>query len=387
MAVIGIDVTALVTSASGGIGVSQWAIMRALARAGSGHEFIMYSTATPLVPFSTQPVYLKWPLRKGKGLTTASNILWMQTGVNRLLKHDAVDLFWSPRHLLPFRAHGVATVATIQDFWHLHYPEQQPLLNRTLNKTLISLIMKRADRLITTSQFVADDAIGHYGVPAERIAVVPLGVDPDVFRRLDGELIARVLDRYRVPGRFLLALDVHNPRKNFAAVLAAFAQLPDDLRSSLHLIGLGKPRATAGPVAPREVAEQLGISDRVLLPGDAPLEDLIALYNAAEALVYPSVYEGFGMPVLEAMACGCPVITAATSSLPEAAGGAALLVDPTDAQAIATAVTRLATDPALRQELVDLGAAHAGALSWDATAAGMLAVFDQVLAARAGDRS
>ncbi|MDO8848057.1 MAG: glycosyltransferase family 1 protein [Coriobacteriia bacterium] len=387
MATIGIDVTALATSASGGIGASQWATMRALARAGSEHRFIMYSTATPVVPFTEQPLYLKWPLRLGSGSSARSNIVWMQTGVNRMLAADHVDLFWSPRHLLPFRARGVATVATVQDFWHLHHPEQQPLANRTMNRLLISRILKRADHIVTTSQAVAEDAFAHYHVSRGRLTVVPLGVDAEVFRRMRGEEVGRVLERYGVPGRFLLALDVYNPRKNFSAVLEAFARLPRDLRSSLHLIGLGRRRASAEATSPAALAEQLDIGDRLVLAGDAPLEELVALYNGAEALLYPSVYEGFGMPVLEAMACGCPVITSDRSSLPEVAGGAALLTDPTDPDALAEAIVTIARDAALRGLLVQRGGQRAASLTWDATAAGMLAVFDRVLAARAGTGS
>jgi alpha-1,3-rhamnosyl/mannosyltransferase len=131
-----------------------------------------------------------------------------------------------------------------------------------------------------------------------------------------------------------------------------------------------------------ELAGQLGIGDRLVLPGDAPLEDLVALYCGAEAFLYPSVYEGFGMPVLEAMACGCPVITSDRSSLPEVAGGAALLVDPASADAIRGAITEIARNATLRGQLVQLGGQRAAALTWDATAEGMLRVFDRVLAAR-----
>lgn len=381
MATIGIDVTALTTSASGGIGASQWATMRALARAGSEHRFIMYSTGTPLVPFTDKPVFLKWPTRLGTGPTARSNILWMQTGVNRMLAADGVELFWSPRHLLPFRARGVATVATVQDFWHLHFPEQQPPVNRTLNRLLIGRILRHADRIVTTSQAVADDALGHYRVARNRLSVVPLGVDPAVFYPLPGEEVARVLQRY-VPGAYFLALDVHNPRKNFAAVLEAFALLPGDLRRSRHLIALGKPRASAESASPRALAERLGIADRVVFAGDAPVDDLVALYCGADALLYPSVYEGFGMPVLEAMACGCPVITANLSSLPEVAGDAAVLVDPGSAEALSAAIQTIAGDAVYRGQLVQRGFQRAATLTWDATAAGMLAVFDEVLAAR-----
>lgn len=382
VATIGIDVTALAVRASGGIGASQYATMRALAALDADHRYIMYAATPPVIPFTAEPLDLPWELRLGTGVTTRSNILWMQTGINRMLREDQVDLVWSPRHLLPLRARGVALVATIQDFWHLHYPEQQPLANRTLNRLLIEQILRRADHLVTTSAATARDATEHYGVSAERLSVVPLGVDRAQFHPVGAESAAPVLERLGITGPFLLAMDVFNPRKNFGALLQAFALLPVERRDGLQVVGLGRPRRTAGNAAPTAQAARLGLAERLVLPGDVSFNDLLALYSSATAFVYPSVYEGFGMPVLEAMACGCPVITATTSSLPGVAGDAALLVDPASPTAIAAATCRLLAEGDLRARLADAGARRAAELTWDATARGMLAVFDRVLADR-----
>ena len=181
MATIGIDVTALSTPASGGIGTSQYRTMRALAEIESAHRFVMYAAKPPVIPFSDTPLDLPWELRLGEGPMTRSNILWMQTGINRLLVADSVEAFWSPRHLLPFRARGVATIATVQDLWHRHFPEQQPLLNRTFNSMLIERIIKTADRIVTTSQATADDVVKFSHADVGHIDVVPLGVDTSEF--------------------------------------------------------------------------------------------------------------------------------------------------------------------------------------------------------------
>lgn len=385
MATIGIDVTALSTSASGGIGASQYETMRALERAGSRHRFIMYAAVPPVVPFTDIPLDLGWQLRLGSGLTARSNIVWMQTGINRMLAEDGVDLFWSPRHLLPFRARGTAMVATIQDFWHLHYPEQQPLWNRTMNRLLIERILRVADHVVTTSRATAEDASRFYGIRSDRMTIVPLGVDGSVFTAASQQTIHSALDRLGIHAPFVLAMDVYNPRKNFATVLQAVSLLAE-AHGDLQVVGLGRRRDTASDADPAGIAERLGIESRVILPGDVPLADLIALYSGAAAFVYPSVFEGFGMPVLEAMACGCPVITSDRSSLPEVAGDAALLVDPTDARAAAHAIGRVLADGTATGELISKGRARAASFSWDATALGMLDVFDRVLSSRPARR-
>lgn len=377
MATIGIDVTALATASSGGIGTSQYAIMRALDALGSEHRFIMYAASTPVVPFSGQPLDLEWPLRLGSGLAARSNIVWMQTGVNRLLAEDSVDVFWSPRHVLPFRAHAIATVATIQDFWHLHFPEQQPFLNRTANRVLIKRIARRADHLVATSACAADDATGFYGVSRDSVTVVPLGVDSTVFKTAAPGAVDDVLDRHDVGRSYVLAMDIFNLRKNFRAILEGVSRLPEALRSSLAIVALGQPRATATQYDPGAIAASLGIAHNLRILGDVALEDLIALYSGAAAFVYPSVYEGFGMPVLEAMACGCPVITSNVSSLPEVAGDAALLVSPSASDEIAAALRRLLTDSPERERLVRLGFERAGLFTWEKTARSMLEVFEQ----------
>ena len=384
MAIIGIDATALSTPACGGIGTSQYQTMRALAELDTPHRFVLYAARPPLVPFSGRPLDLPWPVRLGTGPAARSNILWMQTGVNRLLAADHVDVFWGPRHLLPLRARGVKRVATVNDFWERIHPEQQAWPNRTVNRWLIPRVMAAADLVVVPSAATARDAQALYAVPRGRLLVVPLGVDATVFRPTSQERSAADLPRLGVEPPYVLSLDVFNPRKNFAAVLEAVARLPQGTRRPLTVVGVGRPRRTAAAADPAKKAEALGLRPRVRLLGDVSAEDLVALYSGALAFVYPSHYEGFGMPVLEAMACGCPVITADRSSLPEVAGGAALLVDPSRPDELARAMAVLATDDKERARLAAAGSARAAGFTWRRTAEGMLAAFEQALAARAG---
>ncbi|NTW28721.1 MAG: glycosyltransferase family 4 protein [Coriobacteriia bacterium] len=379
MATIGIDVTALSASASGGIGTSQYRIMQALAEIETPHRFLMYAAKPPMIPFTNEPLDLPWELRLGLGLTTRSNILWMQTGVNRLLAEDGVDLFWSPRHLLPLRAGRMAMVASIQDFWHRYYPGQQPWLNRTLNRELFRRVIARADRIVAISNATAEDVVRFHGIPRERVDVVHLGVDTEMFHPMPAAARSATLADCGIERPYVLSLDVFNPRKNFSAVLKAVALMSLGEREGFEVVGIGRRRKTATQDDPIALAEELGLQHSVCILDDVRQEDLVALYSGALALVYPSVYEGFGMPVLEAMACGCPVVTSDRSSLPEVAGASALLVDPDSAEEIAGTLRRLTTDAELRAQLSAAGAARAAAFSWRKTAEGMLASFEHAL--------
>lgn len=382
MATIGIDVTALSSASPGGIGTSLYRTMRALAQLATGHRFIMYAAKPPVTPFGGEPLDVDWELRLGSGLTTRSNIVWMQTGVNRLLAKDGVDIFWSPRHLLPFRAH-CAKVATIQDFWHRYHPEQQPLANRIANRQLIARVVADADRIVTASRATAADVMRFHDTPAEKIDVVPLGVDPAEFAPAPRERVAAARIKFGLEKPYVLSLDVYNPRKNFSATLHGLALLPERLREQFDVVALGRPRKTASEIDPFAKAVALGVRKQMHFLGDVSPDELVALYSGATALVYPSIYEGFGMPILEAMACGCPVIAGDRSSLPEVAGTAALLVDPDAPTSLAAALTRIFTEPTLREALSKAGAVRAAGFTWEATARGMLASFERALASHA----
>jgi glycosyltransferase involved in cell wall biosynthesis len=306
----------------------------------------------------------------------------MQTGVNRLLADDHVEVFWGPRHLLPFRACGVATVATVHDFWDRYHPSQQPWLNRRVNRLLIARVIAHADVVVAPSDATARDVTRFVGVVPGGVRVVPWGVDPMVFRPLPAEQVAGVLARLGINSPYLLSLDVFNPRKNFFAVLEGVAKLPESTRKALTVVGVSGRRRTAPACDFPARAAALGLHERLRLIGDVAPEDLVALYSGALALVYPSVYEGFGMPVLEAMACGCPVITSDRSSLPEVAGDAALLIDPTSPEQIARAISLVATDGGERARLAVAGSAWVEGFTWRRTAEEMMAAFEQALASR-----
>jgi glycosyltransferase involved in cell wall biosynthesis len=226
-----------------------------------------------------------------------------------------------------------------------------------------------AVRLLVPSAATARDLVELYGVEPERVAVIPLGVEPPA--EPDRAGARRLLGDLGVRGPFLLAVGTLEPRKNLPRLLAAFGEVTDELPDH-HLV-------VVGPVGWGPALRPTWESVRVKLAGPVGDATLHALYQAADGLAYPSLYEGFGLPVLEAMAHGVPVLTSDRSSLPEVAGDAALLVDPVDRGAIAKGLVRLVGDGALRRRLAAAGRRRAAGFSWPATAAATWAAYRQAL--------
>ena len=347
---LGIDITSLQIASSSGIGVATYETIRALSQQ-AGIEIVLYGRSAPVVPFSETPVDLGLELRLGSGLVSrAGNIAWLQYGVGPMLVGDGIDVFWGTRHVLPRNAKDVALVATLYDFWYARFPRQQPIANRTLNGMVMRDLMRDGDVFAAISDDTAHDARALFPKSAEKVRTVYMGVDQTEYAPVDDSEIARVRERLGIHGPFVLALDVHNPRKNFSAMLEAAAQM-SDTTEPFKIVAVGKTRGAARDLGVQRHAEQLGLSSRVHFVGDVPQSDLLALYTGCAAFVYPSIYEGFGMPVLEAMACGAPVICSSTSSLPEVAGDAALSVDPTSPEQLAAALVRVLCNESEAQRL------------------------------------
>ncbi len=377
---LGVDITPLQVRSPGGIGVATYETLRALAAHG-GIDIVMYGRSAPVVPFSDRPADLGLPLRTGSGpLSRGGNIAWLRFGVGSMLAADGIDVFWGTRHVLPRRVRGVRLVATLHDFWYAHHPEQQPFINRALNRAVIRAAMRDGDAFTADSDATANEARALFPGAADRIRTVHLGVDATEFQPADPAAVAGARAELGVDGPFVLALDVHNPRKNFAAVLDAMAA-PGGAFPPLRVVATGTPRSTAMGADIAARVERLGLTSRVVFVGDVPLERLRALYTACAAFVYPSTYEGFGMPILEAMACGAPVVCANVFSLPEVAGDAALSFDPASVSDLAGAVARVVNDVAVAERLRELGRRRVAEFSWERTAEGMRRTFEDVLAA------
>ncbi len=275
-----------------------------------------------------------------------------------------VDIFHAPNFLLP-PVRRAKTLLTIHDLAFMVRPQYAfPDLRRFLEKAAPRSIA-RADHILADSEASRQDAIRLFGLEPQRVTVVGAGVEPR-FRPLPPEETAAVRGKYGLDGPFVLSVSTIEPRKNFDGLVRAFAQARREARFPHHLVIAGGKGWLYEPVF--RAVEEENAGDIVHFLGFVPDEDLPALYNLAELFAFPSHYEGFGLPVLEALACGTAVICTDVSSLPEIAGDAALLIPADDHDALVVGLLRLLTDADARDELAARGPARAAHFTWDAAA-------------------
>jgi glycosyltransferase involved in cell wall biosynthesis len=293
-----------------------------------------------------------------------------------------IDLFHSPDFTLPPVRRGTRTLLTVHDLSFIRDPESAtPVLRHYLN-AVVPRSVARADHVLADSQATRADLVELYRTPAEKISVLYSGVHESFRPVTDPATLAAVRARYGLgDAPFVLAVGTLQPRKNYVRLIQAFAAISNlqPLTSNLHLVIAGGKGWRYDAIFAE--VEKLGLRDRVLFPGFVADADLPALYSAARVLAYPSIYEGFGLPMLEAMACGTPVVTSTASCMPEVAGDAALLVPPTDVDALAAALDRALTDEALRADLIAKGRARARQFSWAKSAQQLLGIYHAVCAA------
>lgn len=281
-----------------------------------------------------------------------------------------VDLFHSPDFTLPPMRSGTKSIVTIHDLSFLRLPH---CFERALLEYLTSNVpraVQRADWVLADSENTRQDVIELLGVAEERVTVLYPGVEPR-FRSIDdAQLLSSIQEKYVLPPRFILSLGTIQPRKNYAGLIRAFARLSMD---DLSLVIVGGRGWLYEDIFSQ--VQALGLEGRVFFPGFVDDADLPAVYNLAEAFALPSLYEGFGIPPLEAMACGTPVVVADNSSLPEVVGDAGLLVDVHDTESLAEALACLVQDTALRQTLVERGLVRARRFTWPGAARTLLETY------------
>jgi glycosyltransferase involved in cell wall biosynthesis len=295
-----------------------------------------------------------------------------RVGFNRLVP-DA-ELFHATEHLLmPLR--GVPTVLTVHDLIFHLFPEHHKPLNYWYLNLALPLYCRRATAIIAVSEASKRDLVRCWGLEPARITVVHEAADPR-FRPASSEAIAAARSRYGLPPRFLVTVGVIEPRKNLSRLLDALAILRRDEDVRLVIVG-GKGWLTAEFF---RKLESFAHRQAVILTGYVPDEDLPAVYSAATVCVQPSLYEGFGLPLLEAMACGVPVVCSRASSFPEVGGDAARYFDPTEVEGMAEAIYSVWRAEELRAEMRDRGLAQAARFSWARAARETMVVYERVLA-------
>ncbi len=371
---IAIDASAIPRQMAGA-GVYTYELVRALASVDDRHRLIVFTRSGLFDDLAARTKRLH--VVRIKPSSRPGRLFWEQTVLPVLLRRLGVDVLHSTHHHTPALAPGVRRVVTIHDVTFMLLPGRYPLARRLYMEMVTRASARVADAIITPSRVVRDEVIDRLGVPAERVVVIPYAAAPQ-FAPVDDATVDALRRKYGLPNRYILSVGSLEPGKNRARLILAFARLHAEGIDDCPLVVVGQPAWRYEREV--ELAGGLGLRDFVRYLGYVPSEDLPGLYAAATLFAFPSLYEGFGLPVLEAMACGTPVVASDTSAVPEVAGDAALLVDPRDADAIAEALGRVLSDEALRAELRARGLERAQQFSWERTARDTLSVYEVVAA-------
>jgi glycosyltransferase involved in cell wall biosynthesis len=361
---IGIDASRATVARRTGTEAYSLHLIRALVSLPSEHSYRLYFNGPPpagLLPAASHVEQCVIPSRR----------LWTHWRLAAQLFRQRPDLLFVPAHVLPLIFPGPSAV-TVHDVGYRLFPRTHPVFDRLYLDWTTRVNTIRAAVLVTDSEATRRDLLTHYRADPRKIVVAYPGYDESLRPVHDAGALAAVQDRYGITGDYLLYIGTIQPRKNLVRLIDAFTSLPAT-DAPLQLVLAGSSGWLARPI--RERARQAGVAVR--MPGFVPDEDKAALYSGAAAFLFPSLYEGFGFPILEAMACGTPVVCSNTSSLPEVAGDAALLVDPLDTVAMASAIQRIVSDRSLRDDLAQRGFDNLQRFSWQGCARQVLTAIEQ----------
>lgn len=368
---IGIDASRAVRARRTGTERYSLELIRHLLALNGRHHWRLYCPSPPESGLFVEDERMDWRVLRMPRL-------WTHLGLSWEMAIRPPDVLFVPAHVLPLWR-PARSVVTVHDLGYRRYPEAHLWRQRLYLEWSTWWNVRVAARILVDSQATRDDLIAAYGIDPGRIAVVYPGRDESFARVDDPMRQATVRARYGIGPHYVLYVGTLQPRKNLIRLIQAFAHLcarPQDIPSDLELVLAGQP----GWLSDAILAEprRLGIERRVRFPGFVDDADLPVLISGALVYAYPSLHEGFGFPVLEAQACGVPVLTSTVSSLPEVAGDAAWLVEPTDVGAIANGLYRLLTDEELRARLIVCGYRNLQRFSWARAARQVLNVLEEV---------
>jgi glycosyltransferase involved in cell wall biosynthesis len=381
---IGVDISRSMVDLTG-VGRYARNLVQALAKIDSINEYQLYSLFCECFPARwKQAVFPKarnFSLHQKHYPSWYAIRKWRNFDIYRENLLAGIDVLHSTAYTTPLIS-GPRLIVTIHDLSFLVFPQCQSDTNYQFMARHVHHAARRADCIIADSESTKREIIRFLHVPSERIEVVSLAAGPEFTRALSRDAIAIVTHKYNIARPYFLAVATLEPRKNVVRALAAFKALIASGKTAHQFVLVGGSGGTNEALD--AVIEELVGNGHVISAGYVPDEDLPALYQGADVFVYPSIHEGFGLPVLEAMASGVPTITSKTSSLPEVAGDAALLVNPLDVFEIYDAMEALTTNPLLRAELKHRGIERSRAFSWEETARKTLRVYEKSLGRRVG---
>jgi glycosyltransferase involved in cell wall biosynthesis len=371
---VGIDAYVLTTQFTG-MGRYLVNLLREFPQAGPGYTYFVYCLPdAPHLDFLAAPCFVMWPIPPLP--LPAKRTLWEQVLLPVYARRDHLDVLFCPAYTTPILV-NYRTVTAIHDAIYAQRQNHLPPKETWAPRIFSWLAARVSDRIIAVSEFSKRQIVHDYGIPANRIDVIYEASDPSFSPVRDQDKMSAMKERYGLQGEFVLYVGQILQRRHVPCLLQTFRSLRQHFQA-IQLVLVGKNR-TYPFVDIQALIKEMGLQDTVVWKENVPDEDLVLLYNAAEVLVYVSSQEGFGLPVLEAMACGCPVITSSTSSLPEVAGDAALQVTPGDVDELTEAIRQVLTDRSLRERLAKKGLHRAAQFSWRRTAEQTLKVLESVV--------
>lgn len=298
------------------------------------------------------------------------------------VKIPSCDIFWSPHYNIPlFPIRAKKRLVTIHDVFHLAFFGQLTARQKIYAGLMLNSAVRLSDKIITVSNFSRSEIMKHIKTGEEKITVIHNGINTEKFRETDQAALIYVKDKFKLPDNYILFVGNVKPHKNLHRLLSAYESLNKRGIKDYFLVIAGQKEGFI--TGDREIFMILKdnplLKEKVIFTGYIKNEDLPAIYNLASLLVFPSLYEGYGLPPLEAMACGCPAVVSNVASLPEVCGDAAYYVDPYDIENVAEGMGKMLADEKLRLEMIDRGYERARHFSWKKSAGSHIKLFEEAL--------
>jgi glycosyltransferase involved in cell wall biosynthesis len=338
-----------------GLGNYSRFVIESLSEYYSDNHYFLYTTPYKSATIHKFAEHANITVRQPQGLRAILPSLWRTFGIAKDAERDGIDIFHGLSHELPagIEKKGVKTIVTVHDLIFLRYPEYYKAADVAIYKRKIVSACRRADIVLAISNQTKQDIISFLGIDENKIQIVYQGCNPQFYTRVSSDSKAIIKTKYALPDKYILSVGTVEERKNLLTPVRAMPMLSDDI----HLVAVGKHTDYTAKVMKEITA--LGLSERVLFIKNADFKDFAGIYQQASAFVYLSVFEGFGIPILEALNSEIPVIAANTSSLPEVGGNAALYVEPYDYQMLALHLNKISEDKNLRNRMISDGIAQA----------------------------
>jgi glycosyltransferase involved in cell wall biosynthesis len=353
----------------GGVKVYTKKLLPLLFSGGAQHQYVLIYQNPKLLG-----TYAQYKNVEEIAVGLPGTVTWDQLAVPWVARKKRLELIFNPKFTIPFFTKAKTMFVLHGSEWFV-IPEHFLKHDQWYFNLFVPLYCRHSDAFVAVSNAVKADVVKHTGVDPRKVFPIHNGFDPDIFQPVrDPARLRAVRDKYKLPERFILWCGQIESRKNIARLLRAFASIKDAVPHQLVLAGEQRWSTRAE----LQVMEELQLRDRVYFPGWIQHGDLPAVYSLADLFAFPSLYEGFGIPLIEAMACGCPVVAADTCAAPEVLDGSGWLVDPLSVEDIAAGMKKVLFDSELRASMIAKGIERSKAFSWEQCAKQVLAVFDSL---------